>query len=99
MNATYAGNNLKSQIHTGPVVSDSKPDNANIPPFLSGQVVIAGAPETSSGMAILLLNTFQTQISTVVKVEPGKERGHIQSLTAKGFRANFNLVAKAFTSK
>jgi serine protease len=97
VDTTYAGNKPKSQIHTGPIVSSSKPDNSNIPPFLSGQVVIAGAPETiPDGYSII--KYLPNSNLTVVKVEPGKERGHIQSLAAKGFRSNFNLKAKAFAS-
>ena len=94
VDAAYAGNNLKSQIHSGPVVSGSKPNNTNIPPFRSGQVVIAGAPETIPDSYSVIKHLPNANL-TVVKVEPGKERGHIQSLAAKGFRANFNLLAKA----
>ena len=94
VDAAYAGNNLKSQIHSGPVVSGSKPNNTNIPPFRSGQVVIAGAPETIPD-SYSVIKYLPNANLTVVKVEPGKERGHIQSLAAKGFRANLNLLAKA----
>ncbi len=97
VDTTYAGNNLKSQIHTGPAVSSSKPDNTNIPPFVSGQVVIAGAPETVPD-GYTVIKYLPNANLTVVKVEPGKERGHIQSLTAKGFKANLNLIAKASAS-
>jgi serine protease len=97
VDAAYAGNNSNPQIHTGPIVSGSKSDNANIPPFLSGQVVIAGAPETVPDGYTVIKHLPNANL-TVVKVEPGKERGHIQSLAAKGFRANFNLIANAFAS-
>ncbi|MHC4455347.1 MAG: S8 family serine peptidase, partial [Planctomycetota bacterium] len=97
MDAIYAGNNHNPQIHTGPIVSSSKPDNTNIPPFLSGQVVIAGAPETVPPEYSVIKYLPHANL-TVVAVAPGKERGHIQSLSGKGFRANFNLKAKAFAS-
>ncbi len=94
---TYAGNNHKPKIHTGPIVSSSKPDNTNIPPFRSGQVVISGAPEAIPD-SYNVIKYLPNANLTVVKVEPGQERGHIQSLSAKGFRANFNLIANAFGS-
>ncbi len=94
MDAAYAGNNLRSQIHSGPVVSGSKPDNTNTPPFRSGQVVIAGAPETVPD-GYTVIKYLPNANLTVVKVESGKERGHLLRLTAKGFRANYNLIAKA----
>ena len=97
MDAAYSGKDPKSQIHTGPIVSGSKPDNTNIPPFLSGQVVIAGAPETVPD-GYTVIKYLPNANLTVVKVEPGKERGHIRSLAARGLRANFNLIANAFAS-
>lgn len=97
VDAANAGNNSNPQIHTGPIVSGSKPDNTNIPPFLSGQVVIAGAPETVPDGYTVIKHLPNANL-TVVKVEPGKERGHIQSLKSRGFRANFNLTANAFAS-
>ena len=97
VDATYAGNNHDPQIHTGPVASSSKPDNTNIPPFVSGQVVIAGAPENIPTEYTVIKYLPHANL-TVVSVAPGKERGHMQSLSAKGFRANFNLKAKAFVS-
>ena len=71
VDAAYAGNNLKSQIHSGPVVSGSKPDNTNIPPFRSGQVVIAGAPETIPD-SYSVIKYLPNANLTVVKVEPVK---------------------------
>ena len=90
-----AKNGNNPPFHTGPSVSNGKPDDTNVPPFFAGQVVIAGAPETiPEGYNVI--KYLPNANLTVVAVESGKERGHIQSLTAKGFRANFNLEAKAF---
>ena len=97
MDEAYSGKDPKSQIHTGPIVTGSKPDNTNVPPFLSGQVVIAGAPETVPDGYTVIKHLPNANL-TVVKVAPGKERGHIQSLSARGLRANFNLIANAFAS-
>ena len=97
MDEAYSGKDPKSQIHTGPIVTGSKPDNTNVPPFLSGQVVIAGAPETVPD-GYTVLKYLPNANLTVVKVAPGKERGHIQSLAARGLRANFNLIANAFAT-
>jgi len=90
-----AKNGNNPPFHTGPSVSNGKPDDTHVPPFFSGQVVIAGAPETIPG-GYNVIKYLPNANLTVVAVESGKERGHIQSLTAKGFRANFNLEAKAF---
>lgn len=94
-NAVNAQGNPKPQFHTGPGITGGKPDTTNIPPFFSGQVVIAGAPETIPA-GYNVIKYLRNANLTVVAVEPGKERGHIQSLVAKGFRANFNLKAEAF---
>ena len=90
-----AENGNNPPFRTGPSVSNGKPDDTHVPPFFSGQVVIAGAPETIPD-GYNVIKYLPNANLTVVAVEPGKERGHIQSLTAKGFRANFNLKAKAF---
>jgi serine protease len=90
-----AENGNNPPFRTGPSVSNGKPDDTHVPPFFSGQVVIAGAPENLPG-GYNVIKYLPNANLTVVAVEPGKERGHIQSLTAKGFRANFNLKAKAF---
>ena len=90
-----AKNGNNPPFHTGPSVSNGKPDDTHVPPFFSGQVVIAGAPETIPD-GYNVIKYLPNANLTVVAVESGKERGHIQSLTAKGFRANFNLEAKAF---
>jgi serine protease len=92
-----AENGNNPPFHTGPSVSNGKPDDTHVPPFFSGQVVIAGAPETIPSEYYVIKYLPHANL-TVVAVEPGKERGHIQSLTARGFRANFNLQAKAFAA-
>lgn len=72
-----------------------KSDNSNAPPFFSGQVVIAGAPESIPNEYSVIKYLPNANL-TVVSVEKGKEWGQIQKLTAKGFKANLNLKAKAF---
>jgi serine protease len=69
-------------------------DNEPGPPFVPGQVVVDGGPDglpTGYGVIKYLPNADLT----IVAAEPGRERGLIQSLRAKGFRANLNLIAKA----
>jgi serine protease len=95
VDAINAQNNHNPLFHTGPSVSNGKPDDTHVPPFFSGQVVITGAPENLPD-GYTVIKYLPNANLTVVAVEPGKERGHIRSLTAKGFRANFNLKAKAF---
>ncbi len=77
-----AKNGKNSPLHTGPSVSNGKPDDTHVPPFFSGQVVIAGAPE-SIPEGYNVIKYLPNANLTVVAVESGKERGHIQSLTAK----------------
>jgi serine protease len=90
-----AQSNHKPLFHKGPSVSSRKPDNTNVPPFFSGQVVIAGTPENLPD-GYKIIKYLPNANLTVVSVEPGKELGHIRSLIAKGLRANLNLKAKAF---
>ena len=76
-----------------PVSTALAADNSN-PPFVPGQVVVAGGPDgLPDGYNVI--KYLPNANLTVVAVEPGRERGHIQSLMAKGFRANLNLIAKA----
>jgi serine protease len=72
-------------------------ENTNKPPFFAGQVVIRGAPESIPNEYSVIKYLPNANL-TVVAVEKGKERGHIQSLTARGFRANLNLRAEAFVT-
>jgi serine protease len=68
--------------------------NGSGPPFISGQVVVAGGPYgLPAGYDVI--KYLPNADLTVVAVESGREWGHIQSLRAKGFRANLILVAKA----
>jgi serine protease len=70
------------------------PSNGSGPPFVPGQIVVTGGPDgLPAGYDII--KYLPNADLTVVRVESGREWGHIQSLRAKGFRANLNLVAKA----
>ena len=76
------------QITTALAANDSGP------PFIPSQVVVAGGPDgLPPGYDVI--KYLPNADLTVVKVESGREWGHIQSLRTKGFRANLNLVAKA----
>lgn len=68
--------------------------NDSGPPFVPGQVVVVGEPD-GLPLGYDVIKYLPNADLTVVKVELGREWGHIQSLRAKGFRANLNLVAKA----
>ena len=63
-------------------------------PFVPGQVVVAGDPSTLP-TSYDVIKYLPNANLTVVKVDIGREWGHIQALQAKGFRANLNLIAKA----
>lgn len=80
---------------TGISVFAANAENTDKPPFISGQVVINGAPETIPD-GYNIVKYLPNANLTIIKVSPGKERGHIQKLTAKGFSANLNLKANAF---
>jgi serine protease len=69
-------------------------DNEPGPPFVPGQVVVDGGPDgLPTGYDVI--KYLPNADLTIVAVEPGRERGLIQSLRAKGFRANLNLIAKS----
>ena len=64
------------------------------PPFMAGQVVVHGTPDTlPAGYSVV--KVLPHAKLTVVAVEPGKEFGHLQSLRAKGYRAGLNLKLHA----
>ena len=64
------------------------------PPFMAGQVVVHGTPDTlPAGYSVV--KVLPHAKLTVVAVEPGKEFGHLQSLRAKGYRAGLNLKLQA----
>lgn len=76
------------QVTTAFAASDSGP------PFVRSQVVVAGGPDgLPPGYDVI--KYLPNADLTVVKVESGREWGHIQSLRKKGFRANLNLMLKA----
>ena len=68
--------------------------NGSGPTFVPGQVVVVGGP-VGLPVGYDVVKYLSNADITVVRVESGREWGHIQSLRAKGFRANLNLVAKA----
>jgi serine protease len=68
--------------------------NDSGPPFVPGQVVVAGDP-SALPPGYNFIKYLPNADLTVVEVESGREWGRIQSLRAKGFRANLNLIAKA----
>lgn len=75
-------------------VTASPPGNGSGPPFVPGQIVVVGGPSgIPSGYKVI--KYLPNADLTVVDVGSGREWGHIQSLRAKGFRANLNLMAKA----
>jgi len=78
----------------GILVTTALAANDSGPPFVSGQVVVAGGPD-GLPLGYDVIKYLPNADLTVVKVESGREWGHIQSLRVKGFRANLNLVAKA----
>jgi serine protease len=94
VNVANAENGNNPPFPMGPGVSNG---NQNIPPFFPGQVVIDGAPDSIPDEYDVIKYLPNANL-TVVGVEPGKERGRIQSLIAKGFKANLNLKAKAFVN-
>jgi serine protease len=89
--------NAANSGQTGSSVSKGKPVITSVPPFYSGQVVIAGAPQTIPAEYTVIKYLPHANL-TVVAVAPGKERGHIVSLMAKGHRADFNLQYKIYVN-
>ena len=68
------------------------------PPFMAGQVVVHGTPDTlPAGYSVV--KVLPHAKLTVVAVEPGKEFGHLQSLRAKGYRAGLNLKMAGIVAK
>ena len=61
------------------------PGNGSGPPFVLGQIVVAGGPD-GLPVGYEVVKYLPNADLTVVRVESGREWGHIQSLRAKGFR-------------
>lgn len=64
------------------------------PPFRPGQLVVAGPP-TALPPGEQVIKYLPNANLTVIAVPPGRERGEIQRLAARGKRASLNLLAHA----
>lgn len=64
------------------------------PPFRAGEVAVYATPDELSGFDVV--KYLPNAGITVVRVETGREWGHVQNLRAKGRRAGLNFVAESF---